>query len=49
MTLLPYLAEYMGHSNFKSTLYYIHLLPERLRNSTNIDWDRINILKNGEI
>jgi integrase len=49
MTLLPFLSEYMGHANFKSTFYYIHLLPERLRQSTNIDWDKINILKEGEL
>jgi integrase len=45
MALLPFLAEYMGHSNLKSTIYYIHLLPERLRNSPNINWNRINVLK----
>lgn len=39
MTLLPYLGTYMGHTKFTHTLYYVHLLPERLRNSSNIDWD----------
>jgi len=38
MTLLPYLSTYMGHSELDSTLYYIHLLPERIRKSANIDW-----------
>jgi integrase len=27
---LPYLSTYMGHETFKSTFYYVHLLPERL-------------------
>lgn len=27
---IPYLSAYMGHETFKSTYYYIHLLPERL-------------------
>lgn len=27
---LPYLCTYMGHASFKSTYYYVHLLPERL-------------------
>ena len=38
MTLLPYLGSYMGHSELSSTLYYVHLLPERIRNSSGIDW-----------
>jgi len=28
---IPYLCAYMGHANFSSTFYYVHLLPERLR------------------
>lgn len=39
MELLPYLSAYMGHSEFTSTLYYVHLLPEKLRRSKGIDWD----------
>jgi integrase len=27
---IPYLSAFMGHACFKSTYYYIHLLPERL-------------------
>lgn len=27
---LPYLSAYLGHSSYKQTAYYIHLLPERL-------------------
>ena len=39
MTLMPFLSEYMGHVSLADTLYYVHLLPERLKNSPNIDWD----------
>lgn len=38
MVLLPYLSAYMGHVEFQSTAYYIHLLPERLRNNKSFDW-----------
>jgi integrase len=27
---IPYLSSYMGHETFKSTYYYVHLMPERL-------------------
>ena len=40
MVLLPYLGTYMGHKHFTSTLYYVHLLPERLRKSSGIDWEQ---------
>lgn len=36
---LPYLSAYMGHAHFSSTAYYIHLLPENLKKSPNIDWE----------
>lgn len=39
MELLPYLSAYMGHSELTSTLYYVHLLPEKLRRSKGVDWD----------
>jgi len=35
---LPYLSAYMGHSQFSSTAYYIHLLSERLISSPAINW-----------
>lgn len=38
MALLPYLGTYMGHSELSSTLYYVHLIPERMRISAGIDW-----------
>lgn len=41
---LPYLSAYMGHNDFASTAYYVHLLPERLLKSAGIDWDRFNSL-----
>ena len=41
MTMLPYLSTYMGHKKFTYTFYYIHLLPERLFTSKNIDWNKL--------
>jgi integrase len=38
--MMPYLSAYMGHSGFKDTLYYIHLLPGNLRRSSAVDWNR---------
>ena len=29
-TYIPYLCAYMGHASFKSTYYYVHLLPDKL-------------------
>lgn len=42
MALLPFLSSYMGHSELTSTLYYVHLLPDRLRKSSGIDWTRFS-------
>lgn len=39
MELMPYLSAYMGHSELKSTYYYVHLVPEKLRQSTKISLD----------
>ena len=36
---LPYLSTYMGHAHFSSTAYYIHLLPDNLKNSDGINWE----------
>jgi hypothetical protein len=44
VTLLPYLSTYMGHSEITSTLYYIHLLPDRIRKSAGIDWKLFSII-----
>lgn len=38
MTLMPYLSTYMGHVSLEETMYYIHLLPERLKTSPGINW-----------
>lgn len=38
---LPYLRAYMGHEDFRDTLYYIHILPERILMSNAIDWAQI--------
>lgn len=43
-TALPYLSAYMGHNDFSSTAYYVHLLPERLLKSGAIDWERFEHL-----
>lgn len=42
MAMLPYLSTYMGHTCFSHTLYYVHLLPERLRKSAGIDWGKFS-------
>ena len=40
--MLPYLRAYMGHKEFSSTAYYIHLLPENLLRSAGVDWSMID-------
>lgn len=42
--LLPFLSAYMGHSTLESTFYYIHLLPDRIRNSAGVDWKRFSAI-----
>lgn len=42
--MLPYLSSYMGHSNFSCTAYYIHLLPQRLKDSPAINWGALENL-----
>jgi len=41
MALIPFLSAYMGHVSLGETLYYVHLLPERLKTSPGIDWDML--------
>ena len=48
MELLPYLSAYMGHSELTSTLYYVHMLPEKLRTTTGIDWEFLSSIYGGE-
>lgn len=43
-SVLPYLRSYMGHAEFSSTAYYIHLLPEHLKKSAAIDWEKFENL-----
>ncbi len=40
LAMIPALSEYMGHYDFETTMYYVHLLPERLIRSAGINWDR---------
>lgn len=40
--MLPYLRAYMGHQSFSDTVYYIHLLPDRLMKSPGINWEKID-------
>ena len=42
--LLPVLRAYMGHAHMSSTLYYVHLLPDRMRKSPGVDWQKLNKL-----
>ena len=43
-TALPYLSAYMGHSDYKDTAYYIHLLPERILKSSAVNWEHFQAL-----
>lgn len=36
MAMLPYLARYMGHSSYESTLYYVHTSPDFLAGYSDI-------------
>lgn len=40
-SMIPYLKAHMGHSHYSSTVYYIHMLPQRLLDSTGVDWESI--------
>ncbi len=44
MVLLPYLSDYLGHAEITSTLYYIHLLPDRIRKSSGINWSMFSAI-----
>jgi len=37
-TKLAYLQAYMGHASLNETLYYVHILPENLVQSSGINW-----------
>ena len=40
LELMPFLSAYLGHMDLDSTLYYVHLVPERLFKNKGIDWQR---------
>jgi len=42
--LASFLREHMGHSDFNSTFYYIHLLPENIVRNAGIDWNQFDSL-----
>lgn len=42
MALIPYLSAYMGHVTLEETMYYVHLLPERLKSLPGIDWNMLS-------
>lgn len=44
---IPALRVYMGHTYISSTLYYVHLLSDRLRKSPGVDWKKLNNLVPG--
>jgi len=39
LAMIPYLRTYMGHEHIEDTVYYIHILPERLVNSPGVNWE----------
>ena len=48
MALIPFLSTYMGHVSLEETMYYIHLLPERLKASPGIKWDMLREIYRAE-
>ena len=36
--MIPRLRSYMGHEHIESTLYYVHLLPQRLSSCPGVEW-----------
>ena len=42
--MIPRLRSYMGHEHIESTLYYVHLLPQRLSSCAGVDWDGLERL-----
>ena len=47
MDLMPYLSQFMGHSNLSATCYYIHLLPNEIKMCSKIDWGELNRVYKG--
>ena len=42
--MLPYLSAYMGHKELSATAYYIHILPEKLMYSPEVDWKKLDAI-----
>lgn len=42
--LIPYLSEYVGHNDFDSTYYYLHLIPKNIIANSGIRWDQFTAL-----
>jgi integrase len=42
--VLPYLSEYMGHSQISDTFYYIHLVPGQLEAMSGLDFSKYESL-----
>lgn len=36
---IPYITEYVGHYDFNSTYYYLHLIPENITSNAGIQWN----------
>lgn len=47
MVYLPVLSNYMGHASIKSTMYYVHMVPERLKKSPGVDWELLDTVYGG--
>ena len=47
MVFLPLLSQYMGHSDLDSTFYYIHLIPDQLRKSSGVEWNKLTEVYGG--
>ena len=39
---MPVMSAYIVHAHFDETMYYIHLLPNKLTDSKSIDWEKMN-------
>ena len=44
MAMIPLLQAHMGHKNMKDSLYYVHMLPDLLLQSSGVDWKRFDKL-----
>lgn len=42
--MLYRLKVHLGHEKFEDTMWYLHTLPNNLVNSTNIDWDSLDVV-----